>query len=379
MPNPKRSAAVVLLVCTNWGCNVLSGIEGFGVADGTAETEDPDAVAEVDSTTSEKQDTSSEDTAVLDTAAPDDVGAAEPLDAISSDSSAIDSTTIDSETIDALDAAKDTSTPPPDTSTTDTKPDITTAPDTGVADTKPPPDTTIPDTTPIDTGSFCTGKVDGTLCALSPRATCRGGLCLLSYCGDGIPDPGEECDDGAYVPGDGCEADCTFSCGSTLKPKPCGSFCFPASCSTLHVCTPGTPKSCTASDACHKSTCDDSSSSCKSTLIDGDGDGHAASSLGVCGDDCDDSDANVFKGQTSWFTSPRASGGYDYDCNGVEELQYPSPGGCDDSSGFCVYTPGFKSAVATPVCGASAGFVSGCDSLCTKIVSSSGTVVQGCH
>jgi len=31
------------------------------------------------------------------------------------------------------------------------------------------------------------------------------------YCGDGKLDPGEECDDGNNVDGDGCDADCTFT------------------------------------------------------------------------------------------------------------------------------------------------------------------------
>jgi len=33
--------------------------------------------------------------------------------------------------------------------------------------------------------------------------------CTLPVCGDGIVDPGEECDDGNDVNGDGCDADCT--------------------------------------------------------------------------------------------------------------------------------------------------------------------------
>ncbi len=32
-------------------------------------------------------------------------------------------------------------------------------------------------------------------------------------CGDGVVDPGEECDDGNNVDGDGCSADCEFGCG----------------------------------------------------------------------------------------------------------------------------------------------------------------------
>jgi len=39
-------------------------------------------------------------------------------------------------------------------------------------------------------------------------AVCRTD-CTLARCGDGVPDPGESCDDGNNVPGDGCRADCT--------------------------------------------------------------------------------------------------------------------------------------------------------------------------
>jgi len=33
---------------------------------------------------------------------------------------------------------------------------------------------------------------------------------IASFCGDGVVDPGEECDDGNTVAADGCEIDCTF-------------------------------------------------------------------------------------------------------------------------------------------------------------------------
>jgi cysteine-rich repeat protein len=37
---------------------------------------------------------------------------------------------------------------------------------------------------------------------------------VSTVCGDGALDPDEECDDGNIIPGDGCEADCRFSCHS---------------------------------------------------------------------------------------------------------------------------------------------------------------------
>ncbi len=39
----------------------------------------------------------------------------------------------------------------------------------------------------------------------------RASTCGVNACGDGILDPGEECDDGNLLPGDGCAGDCTES------------------------------------------------------------------------------------------------------------------------------------------------------------------------
>ncbi len=41
--------------------------------------------------------------------------------------------------------------------------------------------------------------------------------CTLPACGNGIQDPGEQCDDGNNVNADGCEADCTSPvCGNGI-------------------------------------------------------------------------------------------------------------------------------------------------------------------
>jgi cysteine-rich repeat protein len=37
---------------------------------------------------------------------------------------------------------------------------------------------------------------------------CSNGLCTMPYCGNGIADPGEECDDGNTINGDGCSSTC---------------------------------------------------------------------------------------------------------------------------------------------------------------------------
>jgi hypothetical protein len=86
---------------------------------------------------------------------------------------------------------------------------------------------------------------------------------------------------------------------------------------------PGAPESCDLVD-----------SDCDGDLVDGesdvDGDGVPDCSdpdadgdgVTAAAGDCDDLDANAFPGQTSWFGTERASGGYDYDCDGAEVTQY---------------------------------------------------------
>src|SRR5579862_2786316 len=40
------------------------------------------------------------------------------------------------------------------------------------------------------------------------NGSCYDGVCLTGGCGNGIVDPGELCDDGNTISGDGCAADC---------------------------------------------------------------------------------------------------------------------------------------------------------------------------
>src|SRR5690606_39466609 len=42
--------------------------------------------------------------------------------------------------------------------------------------------------------------------------------------------------------------------------------------------------------------------------------------------------ANVFPGQTKYFTTPYGSGNWDYDCNGQQDPQYPGSAGTTCSS-----------------------------------------------
>ncbi|MBN1773723.1 MAG: DUF4215 domain-containing protein [Deltaproteobacteria bacterium] len=116
---------------------------------------------------------------------------------------------------------------------------------------------------------------DGTACTTpgGESGVCRGGTCALASCGDGVVDTGEQCDDantdntddclsncrdascgdgyartgveqcddGNAIAGDGCEADCSWSCEAPDDcddDEPCNGV---EDCSAAHVCTPGTP------------------------------------------------------------------------------------------------------------------------------------------
>jgi cysteine-rich repeat protein len=93
---------------------------------------------------------------------------------------------------------------------------------------------------PMTTGP-CATFPDGTRCTVEGIAedlVCNDGLCQLSQCGDGVTYIGhEDCDDDNEISGDGCEADCTFSCEAGSAACDNGDPCDgEESCSTQHMC-----------------------------------------------------------------------------------------------------------------------------------------------
>ena len=100
--------------------------------------------------------------------------------------------------------------------------------------------------------------------------------------------------------------------------------------------------------------------------------------------DCCDDDAGAHPDQTSWFTTPKDSGGFDYNCDGSEELRYNNvdadEGSCVNLGG-CVGVPGWTASTA-PACG-QAGTYSTCLDNCAGApiccVRFETVVTQGCR
>ena len=105
-------------------------------------------------------------------------------------------------------------------------------------------------------------------------------------------------------------------------------------------------------------------------------DGHQRVDPVACpgGDDCCDSDADVFPGQTKWFTTSSACGSFDYDCDKTETQRIGQGSKCVGCNFFdCCHTPGYEG--APPPCGVS-GPVTGCKAFCAEDDASR---VQECH
>jgi cysteine-rich repeat protein len=80
-----------------------------------------------------------------------------------------------------------------------------------------------------DQVAACAGMPDFAACTTSHIATgiCSGGVCLPAGCGNDVVEPGELCDDGNTVGGDGCSADCRSQerCGDGFADITRGETC----------------------------------------------------------------------------------------------------------------------------------------------------------
>jgi cysteine-rich repeat protein len=153
---------------------------------------------------------------------------------------------------------------------------------------------------------------DGTSCGMD--LVCAAGACVPIGCGNGVTDDGEDCDDMNADEADGCTTECRFTC---LDSGDCGdgNACNGAEACDVasHTCMPATDLVCNDGSACTTDTCDPAVvEGCVFTLIDDDGDGEAATSLGACGTDCNDTRADTCRG-----CSEVCNNGRDDNCNGV--------------------------------------------------------------
>jgi len=195
-----------------------------------------------------------------------------------------------------------------------------------------------------------------------------------------------------------CDAACSDACRSCNLPGQAGHCVVVASSDDPDSC-PGDTHTCDAGGACKLKdgqSCagsDCASGTCTTFYPDADGDtfGDAAATAangkakGFCGaapagwvannaDCCDASGGgqDVHPGQTAWFTTANACGGFDYDCDGTATAQVPTGGACMDAVSC---SPGFTQATA---CGA-AGSLQACDSAVPLVCPAPTAAQQPCH
>lgn len=175
------------------------------------------------------------------------------------------------------------------------------------------------------------------------RSTAEGATCVDSGCGNGVVDGAEDCDDMNEVVGDGCEADCTFSCAADADCDDFLNCTGTETCDTdTHICQLGEMLDCTDGDDCTDDLCDDTVGGCFNPLIDADMDGHAATSLGACGTDCDDTRGDVFDG------AEELCDGVDNNCNtDIDEIAPTWYVDCD-ADGFAASTDSSRMSCAAP-------------------------------
>ena len=128
-------------------------------------------------------------------------------------------------------------------------------------------------------------------------------------------------------------------------------------------------------DGAPSSSAGDAASHDAADPCDQDGDGHKATGPTCGGDDCCDTDSNAYPGQTAYFSTPTACGGYDYNCDGVATPQY-GLANCQSSVLSCS-GDGFDQVTA---CGVEAPFsVCASSGLLSPCTASVGTLTQACR
>jgi hypothetical protein len=131
-----------------------------------------------------------------------------------------------------------------------------------------------------------------------------------------------------------------------------------------------------SSSSASSSGCVDPANPCD---CDGDGDNANTPECDNDGGDCNDHDPLVNSKQTAWFTQP-GSNGWDYDCSGAAEYEYPDFLDCGALSSCDGSTDKWVTGQSTPACGQMAQY-----GTCAGVVffdcyqKAQGMRAQGCH
>ncbi|MFZ5446068.1 MAG: hypothetical protein ACOZQL_39110 [Myxococcota bacterium] len=242
----------------------------------------------------------------------------------------------------------------------------------------------------LDAREVCRPAVNG--CDVEERCSGTGAECPADgFAAATVECAGQVCAAGSVTPARHCAGDAAvcqattsipcngYQCGGAACRTSCASN---ADCLSTHWCQPGNqcaprrPDGAACSGAGSTDEC--MSGTCAAAWVDADGDGiGAGAAVLLCGalppegysargGDCCDSDPWAKPGATQFKSTPRAGcGGYDYDCNGVEERHdtrtdaCQTTGACSTEDRECDGTTGWAGSTA-PGCGESASYVTLC-------------------
>jgi cysteine-rich repeat protein len=151
----------------------------------------------------------------------------------------------------------------------------------------------------------------------------------LPVCGNGRLEGVEECDDGNFLAGDGCEPDCTWTCEA---PADCddGDSCNGAEACTDHRCAGGTP----LADGTACTTAGGAAGTCRATLCAGAGCGNGRPDPG---EECDDMNLDNTDTCLSNCRNARCGDGFVY--AGLEECEGPVTTPCTTLCGSAGVQP----------------------------------------